>query len=122
MNVAKSLKAEFHKRGISSEPSPGQGLGLAMCILQVCGIIPFVGIIAGVATLVLWIMYWVKIAGFSAQIALVPEQSSARQLRIITPQEQMIACPLCNTQLPISRIAIGRNTCPTCGGFFDAEG
>ncbi|HVP14945.1 MAG TPA: hypothetical protein VMS88_05340, partial [Terriglobales bacterium] len=38
--ISGSLGAEFKKRGIVEEPEPGKSLGLAMCILSLCGIIP----------------------------------------------------------------------------------
>jgi hypothetical protein len=69
LNMAKSLGAEFQKRGIPAEPNPGQTLGLIMCILMCCGIIPLLGILCSLGGLVCWILYWVKIAGFSNQIA-----------------------------------------------------
>lgn len=40
-----------------------------MCILVICGMIPLVNFLAGPAALVCWIVYWVKIAGFSAKLA-----------------------------------------------------
>ncbi len=69
INVAKSLGAEFQKRGIAAEPQPGKTLGLVMCILFCCGIIPLAGAFCSLAGLVVWIIYWVKIAGYSKQIA-----------------------------------------------------
>jgi hypothetical protein len=69
INVAKSLGAEFQKRGITEEANPGQKLGMIMCILTVCGIIPILGILCSLGALVCWIIYWVKVAGFSAKIA-----------------------------------------------------
>ena len=69
INIAKSLGAEFQKRGIAEEPKPGQTVGMVMCILNVCGIIPLLGILCSLGALVCWIIYWVKIAGFSAKIA-----------------------------------------------------
>lgn len=69
LNLAKSLGAEFQKRGIAEEPQPGQKLGLIMCILMCCSIIPILGILCSLGGLVCWIMYWVKIAGFSGKIA-----------------------------------------------------
>ena len=68
-NVAKSLGAEFQKRGLPEEPDPGKKLGLIMCILACCGIIPFLGILCSLGALVCWIMYWIKIAGFSGKLA-----------------------------------------------------
>ena len=69
LNLAKSLGAEFKKRNIAADAEPGKGIGLAMCILACCGIIPVVNWFSGIATLVCWIMYWVKIAGFSGKLA-----------------------------------------------------
>jgi hypothetical protein len=73
INLAKSLHAEFVMRNIAEEQSPGQGVGLATCILNAVGIftgfIPFVGWVVGVAGFICWIIYWIKIAGFSSRIA-----------------------------------------------------
>jgi heme/copper-type cytochrome/quinol oxidase subunit 2 len=69
INVAKSLGAEFKKRGIPAEELPGQGVGLAMCILNVVSAIPYLGCLTAPAGLVCWIIYWVKIAGYSQKLA-----------------------------------------------------
>src|SRR5580658_6568217 len=66
INMAKSLGAEFQKRGIPEEPQPGKTMGLVMCILSCCSLIPFLGTIVAVGFLICWIIYWVKIAGYSA--------------------------------------------------------
>ncbi len=63
LNVAKSLGAEFRKRGIVEEPSPGQTLGIVMCIGN---------LICGPVGLICWIIYWVKIAGYSSKLATTP--------------------------------------------------
>jgi hypothetical protein len=69
INIAKSLGAEFQKRGIAEEADPGKKLGMIMCILAACSIIPLLGVLCSVGALICWIMYWLKIAGFSAKIA-----------------------------------------------------
>jgi hypothetical protein len=69
LNMAKSLGAEFQKRGIAEEPEPGKKLGLIMCILACCGIIPVLGVLCSLGALVCWIIYWIKIAGFSGKLA-----------------------------------------------------
>ena len=69
INMAKSLESEFHKRGMPIDPSPGKTLGLLMCILVVCGIIPLLGLLCSLGAFVCWIIYWVKIAGYSGQLA-----------------------------------------------------
>jgi len=67
--MASSLEREFARRRIPVEPAPGKSIGLAWCILVLCGFIPLLGIPCVIAALVCWILYWVKIAGFSATLA-----------------------------------------------------
>lgn len=69
INMAKSLGAEFQQRQIEEEPEPGKKIGMIMCILACCGIIPLIGSLLSLAGFVCWIIYWVKMAGFSAKIA-----------------------------------------------------
>jgi len=76
INISKSLAAEFQKRGIVEEPEPGKKIGMIMCILICCGIIPFLGVLCSLGGLVCWILYWVKVAGFSAKLA-VPAAPAA---------------------------------------------
>jgi len=59
--VAVSFEREYAARGVGSEPKPTYSIGLATAILNVCGIIPIIGVLAGLATLVCWIMHWVKV-------------------------------------------------------------
>ncbi|MDD5347964.1 MAG: hypothetical protein PHT59_05060 [Candidatus Omnitrophica bacterium] len=68
INVAKTLDAEFKKRNINEAPMPGRDIGLAMCILGVISIIPYIGILTGIAGLVCFIIYWVKINGYSRKL------------------------------------------------------
>ncbi len=70
--VSGSLDAEFRKRGVAEEREPGRSLGLAMCILSVCGVIPFLGVLALLAGFACWIAYWIRIAGLAARLAPVP--------------------------------------------------
>jgi hypothetical protein len=67
--IGKSMGAEFRRRGITChEPYPAQSVGMAMAICQCCCIIPILNILAGLAGLVLWIVYWVKVAEFSGML------------------------------------------------------
>ena len=68
INMAKSLGAEFAKRGIAEEPQPGQMLGLIMCGAMCGGFIPLIGLLFSLAGLVCWILYWIKIAGYSTKL------------------------------------------------------
>jgi hypothetical protein len=70
--LANSLGNEFRARGIQEEERPGYGVGLAMCITRICVVIPILGFFSLVASLILWIVYWVKIAGFSAKLDFAP--------------------------------------------------
>ena len=70
LNISRSLKQEFSARGIACEPEPGKSVGLTLCILSVCSIIPFVGPLAGLGALVCWIVYWARISSLSQRIAL----------------------------------------------------
>jgi hypothetical protein len=71
--MAKSLGNELRLRRIAStEPEPGKTLGLVMCVCGVCSIIPILGLIAGLGHLILWILYWSKMAAYSRTLDLTP--------------------------------------------------
>jgi len=72
--IADSLKAEFTERNISiKEDRPGAQIGVAYCILNLCGVIPVLGGLASLAGLVCWIVYWVKISNYKNQLGEVNE-------------------------------------------------
>ncbi len=60
INIAKSLAAEFQKRGLAvEEPKPGYTLGIVMCVGN---------LICFPVGLVCWILYWVKISGYASKL------------------------------------------------------
>lgn len=59
--IAESLKAEFESRNAPQTGDYLKTLGIMMPILSIAGIIPVLGGLAGLANLVIWIIYWVKI-------------------------------------------------------------
>lgn len=68
--IAKSLHNEFVRRGITDvEAEPGKNFGWAMCILCLTGFIPVLGIFGSIVGFVCWILYWVKISGYSQRLA-----------------------------------------------------
>ena len=70
INVAEALRNEFYDRGWGRRDEDfGHGIGMAMSILQACAIIPYCGGLFGLAGFVCFIIYWVKIAGYSSQLA-----------------------------------------------------
>jgi len=71
--VTRSLHNEFRARQIPLDnPEPGGALGLAMSVLAVSALVPLINLLAGPAYLIVWILYWVKIAGYSRQLDRVP--------------------------------------------------
>lgn len=68
IEISESLSAEFQKRGILAEPYPGKSIGLAWAILTACSIIPIINMFTGIVSLICWIIYWIKIAGYSKQL------------------------------------------------------
>jgi hypothetical protein len=76
--LAKSMGSEFRARGVSGlEPTPGKSIGIAMCVCAVCGLVPVVNFIALPVCLILFLIYWSKIAGFSHILDRVPARDSA---------------------------------------------
>lgn len=76
-HIADSLAAEFQERNIPvQEQRPGYSLGITFLILQLCGIVPFLGILASLGGLVCWIVYWVKIAGYKTTLENSPANTN----------------------------------------------
>ncbi len=68
-NIADSIRAEALVKNVPlSESRPGAGIGITMCALQLCSIIPFFGSLASLGFLVCWIIYWVKINNYKNQL------------------------------------------------------
>lgn len=67
--LSKSLDAELTARNIPHETEPGKTIGLVWAGLTAACLIPGLSVLLGLPVLILWIIYWVKIAGFSAKLA-----------------------------------------------------
>ncbi len=67
--LADSLRAEYRDRQISGDRDYGRQLGVMYPVLALLGIIPYIGGIFSLASLVCWIMYWVKIAGYNRRLS-----------------------------------------------------
>lgn len=64
-NLADSIKAEANSKNIKiTESRPAYNVGLAMCILNCLFFIPGLNILSGIAGLICWILYWVKISSY----------------------------------------------------------
>ncbi len=67
--MARSLASEFARREASEVPDTGRRLGMAMSVLLIAGFLPVVGRLSAVGAMVLWIVYWVRIAALSRRLA-----------------------------------------------------
>lgn len=67
--VTRSVENEFKARGISYYSISGTtNLGKASCILSCCGILPIIGGLARLASIVCWIVFWVKMANLKKEL------------------------------------------------------
>lgn len=60
--VSQSLRREYDERGIDVPGDYGQQLGISYASLILAWIIPYVGPLFGIAGVVCWIVYWVRVA------------------------------------------------------------
>ena len=67
--LSKSLDAELTARNIPHEKEPGKTIGLVWAGLSAACLVPGLGFLLGIPVLIMWIIYWVKISGFSGMIA-----------------------------------------------------
>jgi hypothetical protein len=66
--VAESIKAYYDAQGVPTNGDCGASLALWLCICCVCSLVPFLGMFAGVAGLVLMILFYVKAFDLTARI------------------------------------------------------
>lgn len=70
VTASKSITDEFSARKNPIPGGlPGLGPGIAFCVLNLLFWIPFVNILTMLASLVLWIVFWVKISSLSSSLA-----------------------------------------------------
>jgi ABC-type antimicrobial peptide transport system permease subunit len=76
--ISESLTKEFRLRGVLFfESEPGKRIGMPMAVCGACSVIPILGILASLAYFVLWIVYWVKVSGFSKMLDQTPAAVTA---------------------------------------------
>lgn len=78
INISKSLQNEFAKRNLAADGGDFAKVpGLALSILTILGVIPVIGVLFALGAGVCWILYWVKIAGYSRMLLPPPAASVA---------------------------------------------
>jgi len=61
IQIRDSLKLEFSSKNLETDdPEFAFSLGLAFAILSACSIIPFLGGLAAIGGIVVWILYWIR--------------------------------------------------------------
>lgn len=113
--ISESLEREFRSRGIPVEPQPAKTLGIVLAVLQVCGLVPFINMLTAIPVLIVFVMYWVKIAGYSKQLASAPAVYT--QPAFAQPPQSMAATQSFATSQPISapQAAVQAAFCTGCG-------
>lgn len=66
--ISDSTKAEYAARGLSPKGDFSRAIGITMPILGLCGWIPVLGGLAGLANLVLFIIFWVRTAEYKNEL------------------------------------------------------
>ncbi len=66
--ICDSVRNEYESRGIRKAGDYSRGIGIAMPILTLCGYVPIIGGLAGLANFVLFIVFWVKTAEYKNEL------------------------------------------------------
>ena len=72
--VCDSTKAEYMSRGLTSEGDFSKGIGITIPILGLVSMIPVIGGIASLGNLILFIVFWVKTAGYKNKLMMSPAE------------------------------------------------
>ncbi len=71
--ISESTYNEYSDRGLDTTGDFGKSIGLVMAICGVLGFLPFIGTLAGLAQFVLFIVFWVKTAGYKNELKNTPK-------------------------------------------------
>ena len=70
--ISASLKNEYAARGLDSYGDFGKGLGITLPILCLASFIPFLGSLASLGGLVVWIIFWSKMYSYKKGLLRTP--------------------------------------------------
>lgn len=71
--ISDSTRAEYADRGLPAKGDFSRSIGITMPILGLCGWIPVLGGLAGIANIVLFIIFWVKTAEYKNDLIRSPK-------------------------------------------------
>ena len=80
--IAVSIEKEMRQCNGFTTVEPTYNIGLAFCILNVCGFIPVLGAFARLAALVCWIIHWVKVSEYKRKIETLPIRDATEDSQI----------------------------------------
>ena len=109
------------KRNIAGNPESAKSVGIAYCTLFLFGIIPVLGVILDIIGIVCWIVYWVKISGYSNELELTKtlekqEIKSNENVMLDFDEANEQYCTFCGH--PVSA---GDRLCAFCGNDLEKQ-
>ena len=78
--LSETLSREYAARGETAVGDQGRSIGLAMCILNACSLVPYLGSLCALAGFVCWILYWVRIAEYSSHLLQAPVYQTGQRM------------------------------------------
>lgn len=66
--ICDSIKKEYGELGLKEDGDFGRSLAVTLGILNCVNLIPLLNILSSITTLVLWIIFWVKIDGYKKEL------------------------------------------------------
>lgn len=106
-NITDSVRAELAERGRTEPGDYGRTLGILYASFSAAGIIPYLGILTGIPAFVIWIIFWVKMAGYKTMIESLGPNTN--------PQPNPYSNPMVYPQAPSTPNNSGSST----GGYED---
>lgn len=67
-NIVDSVRAELTERGRPEPGDYGRTMGIMYPAFSAAGIIPFLGYLTAIPTIIFWIIFWVKMSGYKTMI------------------------------------------------------
>ncbi len=76
--IAISCQNQLEQYGVYNQQKPTYSIGLAWAVCTVCNWVPILGILSGLASLVLFVIYWVQINNVRLQMNTLKQAYSGK--------------------------------------------